>query len=152
MGVHPRTTRLRLAWLFFGVLAVLAIVLPTFIAVQFRQDVRFDEEQRAFYELHDLAMEMIVEQAPGVVGEGDTSYIGTFDSFFTYVAKRRPQIVSTRDAPNPFPGLLPEKQYNCLQAQAADGNVVLIQSKTIYYRVRKYQFRLTCGASIRSRE
>ena len=85
-------------------------------------------ETHAMFALSALARDMIAEGGSAVRGTGDHRYIASFAAFYEYVARTNPHAVSSPDAPNPFPGLLPGKHYNRLSGLAKAGGDVLLQT------------------------
>ena len=91
------------------------------------------QEDSGMKDLTMLVRQMIDENAPGVGVVPPGKYISSFDSFFDYVSKKRPAAVSSRDAPNPFPGILHGTRYYRMIGVATDGSSVLIRSQ-VYQR------------------
>ena len=87
-----------------------------------------------------------MERAPGVSGEGAGTFIASYDAFYAYVAKERPDVVGGLDSPNPFSGLLPDTNYGRLRAQAAGPKDELLWGRI--HRRGGDVFRLTCGAHL----
>src|SRR5690349_18086031 len=71
----------------------------------------YGAEQLASLELQSLLNDMRHGHGPNVAGKDTESYVISFDSFYDYVRKVRPDVVAERNARNPFPGLLPGKSY-----------------------------------------
>ena len=113
---------------------------------------QFVVEGNGFRELAALAREMIQRKEPGVERIGNDDMIVSFEAFFQYVTKRRPEVVSTKEAPNPFPGLLPGPAYG-RSARVLAPNDCLIWSKRVYDRpIGRVRFRLLSNALWRDLE
>ena len=107
------------------------------------------EEQQALGMFAMVEQQMIAENAPGVVGPDDHKFISSFKSFFSYVAKRYPQRVSSLNAPNPFPGFLPGQSYDRLSGVAHDGMQPMIVSRTFHMgNGENYKKFITCDGHL----
>jgi hypothetical protein len=91
------------------------------------------QEDSGMKDLAMIARQMVSDNASGVGVAPTGNYISSFDSFFDYVSKKRPADVSSRDAPNPFPGILHGTSYYRMIGVATDGSSVLIHSQ-VYKR------------------
>jgi hypothetical protein len=113
---------------------------------------RYYDDFDAFWALGHLAVEMIMEEGKGVVVESDDAFISSFEDFFAYVQRKRPDAVSTIDAPNPFPGLLPSGSYKFRSAPATQPTDLLLWSTRVHSGGRgPYQFALVCDGSFQNR-
>ncbi|MGF1633902.1 MAG: hypothetical protein ACFCVE_08650 [Phycisphaerae bacterium] len=94
--------------------ALLVAAAATIIWFEWRErieDNAFRVEVSRMRELGVLASEMIEQKYEGVVQVDGELRIDSFEAFAEYVKARRPSIVVTMDAKNPFPGFLPEGRY-----------------------------------------
>jgi hypothetical protein len=128
----PPKWRAYLKWLPRAAIAITVLGILLF-GLWYLLQGRFRAEQAesdGFETLQLLARDMMDQQAPGVViGKGsESTFIRSFDDFFKYVASKRPGVVSTRDASNPFPGILPGKAYGRMEGVSPSGDRPLIWS------------------------
>ena len=106
----------------------------------------FGTEQLASLKLQSLLNEMRDRGGPNIAGQEAQSYVLSFDAFYAYVREYHPEVVADRNAPNPFPRLLPGKSYGRLSAPATQVSDPLIWSDTVYYLGQnKRQWVLDCG-------
>ena len=102
------------------------------------------EERMAFLKLGGFAKEMIQQRGPGIVGENDDPHIRSFDDFYDHMSLHYPHLVSARDAPNPFPGILPGKNYSRTTGPLRDAKDLLIwKDETFREPVGDIQLRLS---------
>lgn len=133
-----------------GALCVLFLLIGLYAIDQLHGYKRFKETTQ-FRELGQLAFRMIQDRAPGVVDDGEIAYISSFDAFFDYVAKTQPNVVSARDAPNPFPGILPLKSYGRMASGASKPDDLLFWSDTVFHQpVGDIQMRMHCTGLVES--
>lgn len=102
-------------------------------------------EKYGFLDLGVLALSMIDERADGTTIDDQVAYITSFDAFYEYVKQKRPEVVSARDAPNPFPGLLPGKSYGRLKSHPMrKGELLLWSDKVHTRRTHLVHMQLSC--------
>ena len=150
MGNYTDTmkTRMRKRWWFIIVPLIILVAVIAFEAFHLHDMQVFESEISHYNELGGLAKQMIQEHGPGVSGEGWYAYISSYDEFFRFVAKKRPEIVSTADAANPFPGLLTSKQYGRLQKPANSRDEILIWDVKAHHGGSDVQLRLDCSGRL----
>lgn len=106
---------------------------------------RFGREVDAFGTLRQLAMQMIEEGGTGVTRTSGGAHIDSYDDFFDYVKRHRPELVATPDAPNPFPGILNGASYEHLRGTPASQDDLLLWSDQVHDRpFGKVQLGITC--------
>jgi hypothetical protein len=110
---------------------------------------QFMNELYAFRQLGQIARARIDAQA-ATQGTADPGYyIFSYEEFFSYVAMVRPDAVSTRDAENPFPGILPSHGYKHLNGPATAPSDELIWSDRTFRRPSgDIRIRLTCNGNV----
>jgi len=153
-SADPPKWRAYLRWLMpraaiaIAVLGILLFGLWYLLQGRFRAR---EGETDGFLTLRLLAKQMTQAGAPGVVvgKDNDPEFIGSFDDFFKYVASQRPAAVSTKDAPNPFPGILPGKAYGRMEGISPSGDRPLIWS-SVEFSGKDGNVRdgLTCDGNI----
>src|SRR5579862_3519494 len=93
---------------------------------------KFNPSQRdkiaIYYDLGALAREMIDKGGPDIADSDHGKFITSYTAFYDYVAKQRPDAVANVNAPNPFPGILPERSYARPSGKLTDGYQSLISS------------------------
>jgi hypothetical protein len=124
--------------------ALAAVLLSVYFIKMSRSRARFNETS-AFRDLAQLAREMIDSEEPGTAIDGRVGYIVSFDAFFDYVAAHHPSYVSSRDADNPFAGLLPGDHYPHAKGRLSKPNELLIWNSEAFRGNTTIQMRLTCN-------
>lgn len=127
----PRSIRRR--WrVLLGLVIATAFTTVAVLGYNYSQRRLVQDEAIGFYQLRALSRSMIAENAPGVTNRSGEGFVLSFPAFFDYVAKHRPGAVSTADAGNPFPGLLPGRRYGRLRSTAGNGSEPLLWSEPTY--------------------
>jgi hypothetical protein len=128
-----------------GVLGLVGLFVIVTLVKQSRSRAYFNAAAN-MRELNGYAQDMIVEEVPGTALAGRERFVTSFDAFYDYVARRRPELVSRRDAPNPFPGLLTGRRYARPSGPLSGPDDLLIWDEEVHHRtIGDAQFRNTAG-------
>ena len=119
---------------FFGVV----IVAFLFGVLWIRSELLYREymaDVRAFRELASLEQQMLEEGATGTIScRAGLRRVVSFADFYKYVVSKRLGAVSSLNAPNPFPGILPGDKYETKVGSTTHSDDRIIYSRRIYKR------------------